>query len=103
MQHQQQQQHGVSMTLSGQQGGTAITTMAAHPQAVQVIQQPMQSQVYHLQHLYNTQGTPLYLNPQSIQVFTHFSSKLRHKTCRQISHMELLSNFCSISSLFLVN
>lgn len=60
MQHQQQQQNvgGVSMTLSGQQGATTITTMAAHPQAVQVIQQPMQNQ-YHLQQLYNAQGTPL--------------------------------------------
>lgn len=81
MQHQQQQQGvgGVSMTLSGQQGATTITTMAAHPQAVQVIQQPIQSQAYHLQQLYNTQGTPLLMpgnlalhpagiNPSSIQV-----------------------------------
>ncbi|XP_034947766.1 polyhomeotic-proximal chromatin protein-like isoform X3 [Chelonus insularis] len=80
MQHQQQQP-GVSMALAGQQGATTITTMAAHPQAVQVIQQPMQSQAYHLQQLYNTQGTPLLmpgnlalhpagLNPSSIQVIT---------------------------------
>lgn len=79
MQHHQQQQGGVSMTLSGQQGATTITTMAAHPQAVQVIQQPLQSQAYHLQQLYNTQGTPLIMpgnlalhpagiNPSSIQV-----------------------------------
>lgn len=80
MQHQQQGVGGgVSMTLSGQQGATTITTMAAHPQAVQVIQQPMQSQAYHLQQLYNTQGTPLLMpgnlalhpagiNPSSIQV-----------------------------------
>lgn len=78
MQHQQQGVSGVSMTLSGQQGATSITTMA-HPQAVQVIQQPMQSQAYHLQQLYNTQGTPLLMpgnlalhpagiNPSSIQV-----------------------------------
>ena len=80
MQHQQQQSQvgGVSMTLSGQQGATTITTMAAHPQAVQVIQQPMQNQ-YHLQQLYNAQGTPLImpsnlaihpggLNPSPIQV-----------------------------------
>lgn len=78
MQHQQQQGvGGVSMTLSGQQGATTITTMAAHPQAVQVIQQPLQSQAYHLQQLYN-QGTPLLMpgnlalhpgiNPSSIQV-----------------------------------
>ncbi|XP_032683181.1 polyhomeotic-like protein 2 isoform X2 [Odontomachus brunneus] len=81
MQHHQQQQGGVSMTLSGQQGATTITTMAAHPQAVQVIQQPIQSQAYHLQQLYNTQGTPLIMpgnlalhpagiNPSSIQVIT---------------------------------
>ncbi|XP_029667471.1 polyhomeotic-like protein 2 isoform X1 [Formica exsecta] len=81
MQHQQQGVGGVSMTLSGQQGATTITTMAAHPQAVQVIQQPMQSQAYHLQQLYNTQGTPLLMpgnlalhpagiNPSSIQVIT---------------------------------
>ncbi|CAG5081730.1 Similar to ph-p: Polyhomeotic-proximal chromatin protein (Drosophila melanogaster) [Cotesia congregata] len=54
--------------------------MAAHPQAVQVIQQPMQSGAYHLQQLYNTQGTPMLLpgnlalhsnlNPSSIQVIT---------------------------------
>ncbi|XP_015124708.1 polyhomeotic-like protein 1 isoform X2 [Diachasma alloeum] len=80
MQHQQQQGVGsVSMALAGQQGATTITTMAAHPQAVQVIQQPMQSQAYHLQQLYNTQGTPLLMpgnlalhpagiNPSSIQV-----------------------------------
>ncbi|XP_063986929.1 polyhomeotic-like protein 1 isoform X2 [Diachasmimorpha longicaudata] len=81
MQHQQQQQGvgSVSMALAGQQGATTITTMAAHPQAVQVIQQPMQSQAYHLQQLYNTQGTPLLMpgnlalhpagiNPSSIQV-----------------------------------
>ncbi|PBC33398.1 transcription factor SPT20 homolog isoform X3 [Apis cerana] len=78
MQHQQQGVGGVSMTLSGQQGATTITTMAAHPQAVQVIQQPMQNQAYHLQQLYNTQGTPLLMpgnlalhpagiNPSSIQ------------------------------------
>ncbi|XP_043257079.1 polyhomeotic-proximal chromatin protein-like isoform X3 [Colletes gigas] len=78
---QHQQQGGVSMTLSGQQGATTITTMAAHPQAVQVIQQPMQNQAYHLQQLYNTQGTPLLMpgnlalhpagiNPSSIQVIT---------------------------------
>lgn len=89
MQHQQQQQNvgGVSMTLSGQQGATTITTMAAHPQAVQVIQQPMQNQ-YHLQQLYNAQGTPLLMpgnllahpagiNPSPIQVlqfvFSSFS------------------------------
>ena len=81
MQHPQQGVGGVSMTLSGQQGATTITTMAAHPQAVQVIQQPMQSQAYHLQQLYNTQGTPLLMpgnlalhpagiNPSSIQVIT---------------------------------
>ncbi|XP_072753004.1 uncharacterized protein [Anoplolepis gracilipes] len=80
-QHQQQGVGGVSMTLSGQQGATTITTMAAHPQAVQVIQQPIQSQAYHLQQLYNTQGTPLLMpgnlalhpagiNPSSIQVIT---------------------------------
>lgn len=87
MQHQQQQQGvgGVSMTLSGQQGATTITTMAAHPQAVQVIQQPIQSQAYHLQQLYNTQGTPLLMpgnlalhpagiNPSSIQVQSSFFS-----------------------------
>lgn len=78
MQHQQQSQvGGVSMTLSGQQGATTITTMAAHPQAVQVIQQPMQNQ-YHLPQLYNAQGTPIImpsnllhpagLNPSPIQV-----------------------------------
>lgn len=79
--HQVQQQVGaVSMALAGQQGATTITTMAAHPQAVQVIQQPMSNQ-YHLQQLYNAQGTPLImpgtnlalhpaagLNPSSIQV-----------------------------------
>ncbi|EFN76859.1 Polyhomeotic-like protein 2 [Harpegnathos saltator] len=82
MQHQQQQGvGGVSMTLSGQQGATTITTMAAHPQAVQVIQQPLQNQAYHLQQLYNAQGTPLIMpgnlalhpagiNPSSIQVIT---------------------------------
>lgn len=74
------------MTLSGQQGGTTITTMAAHPQAVQVIQQPLQSQAYHLQQLYNTQGTPLIMpgnlalhpagiNPSSIQVNTNLLIK----------------------------
>lgn len=79
MQHQQQNTGGVSMTLSGQQGATTITTMSPHPQAVQVIQQPIQSQAYHLQQLYNTQGTPLLMpgnlalhpagiNPSSIQV-----------------------------------
>ena len=81
-QHQQQPQSqnvaGVSMTLSGQQAATTITTMAAHPQAVQVIQQPMQNQ-YHLQQLYNAQGTPIIMpgnlltqsagiNPSPIQV-----------------------------------
>lgn len=66
------------MTLSGQQGAATITTMAAHPQAVQVIPQPMQNQ-YHLQQLYNAQGTPIMLpgnlalhpaglNPSAIQV-----------------------------------
>lgn len=79
---QQQSQAVASMTLSGQPGATTITTMAAHPQAVQVIQQPMQNQ-YHLQQLYNAQGTPLLmpgnllahpagLNSSPIQVgFTH--------------------------------
>jgi hypothetical protein len=91
MQHQQQGVGGVSMTLSGQQGATTITTMAAHPQAVQVIQQPIQSQAYHLQQLYNTQGTPLLMpgnlalhpagiNPSSIQVqyfvFSLYISKM---------------------------
>ncbi|EZA51225.1 hypothetical protein DMN91_012652 [Ooceraea biroi] len=80
-QQPQVQQGGVSMTLSGQQGATTITTMAAHPQAVQVIQQPIQSQAYHLQQLYNPQGTPLLMpgnlalhpagiNPSSIQLIT---------------------------------
>ena len=90
MQQQQQQQQqaqqqaasvgGVSMTLSGQQGATTITTMATHPQAVQVIQQPMQSQ-YQLPQLYNAQGThmlmpsnmlahPAGINSSPIQVFS---------------------------------
>lgn len=78
MHHQQQGVGGVSMALSGQQGATTITTMAAHPQAVQVIQQPIQSQAYHLQQLYNTQAPllmpgnlalhPAGINPSSIQV-----------------------------------
>ena len=84
MQHQQQPQVGpVSMTLSGQQGATTITTVAAHPQAVQVIQNPMQHNQYHLQQLYNAQGTPLImpgnlalhpagLSPSPIQVNIFF-------------------------------
>lgn len=76
---QQQSQVGAmtSMTLSGQQGASTITTMAAHPQ-VQVIQQPVQNQ--YLPQLYNAQGTPILMpgnlihpaniNPSSIQVTT---------------------------------